>query len=363
MSHGQSWLPYARSIPLRRAVDCSFHYSPDSGATCSTFAEAWGISEDDLKALNPGIKCPNVDIEGSYCVIGSVTDGNDDPLPTAVSPKSIVPASTKVTSGIKITATLVKPTVTQQPSATKQPSGNGIKTLDAIQEGMANGIKTPEAIQEGMVSNCNKWHFIGEKTTCQGIINYNKISLADFIKWNPAVGKDCSGLWKDTNACVGVIGSTPSPTTAVKSSPTITTPANGIKTPSPIQDGMVSNCNKSHFIKDTTTCQGIVDYNKITLTDFIKWNPAVGKDCSGLWKGTNACVGVVGFKPQPTATAPSNGVKTPLPIQEGMVKNCVKFHYISSSTTCQALLKYDKITMEQFFNGLWKDINAYIGVK
>ncbi|SPJ89608.1 uncharacterized protein FTOL_12969 [Fusarium torulosum] len=441
-------LPYARSIPARRAVNCVFDTSPDSRATCATFAEAWGVSEEDLKALNPGIKCPNLDTEGSYCVIGSVTDGDDEPSPTAVGPKSTVPASTKVTSVIKTTATPVKPTVTQQPSTTKQPSGNGIKTPDAIQEGMVtncnkfhyvspttscqgilnynkisladffkwnpavgkdcsglwadtnacvgvigstpslttttkpkpvttttkgNGIKTPEAIQEGMVPNCNKWHFVGDKTTCQGIIDYNKISLADFIKWNPAVGKDCSQLWKGTSACVGVIGSTPSPTTAVKPSPTVTTPANGIKTPLPIQDGMVSNCNKWHFVKDTTTCQGIVDYNNITLADFIKWNPAVGKDCSGLWKGTNACVGVVGSKPQPTATAPSNGVKTPLPIQEGMVKNCVKFHYISSSTTCQALLKYDKITMEQFFkwnpavkkdcSGLWKDTNACVGVK
>jgi hypothetical protein len=101
-------------------------------------------------------------------VIGSVTDGDDDPSPTAVGPKSTVPASTKVTSGIKTTATPVKPTVTQQPSATKQPSGNGIKTLDAI--------------QEGMVTNCNKFHYVSPTTSCQGILNYNKISLTEFFK-------------------------------------------------------------------------------------------------------------------------------------------------------------------------------------
>ncbi|KAM0443355.1 hypothetical protein ACHAQK_003718 [Fusarium lateritium] len=136
---------------------------------------------------------------------------------------------------------------------------------------------------------------------------------------------------------------------------------------------MVANCNKFHEVKDTTTCQGIIEYNKITLADFIKWNPAVGKDCSGLWKGTSACVGVVGSKPQPTATAPSNGIKTPSPIQDGMVKNCVTFHHVTSTTTCQALLKYRNITMEQFFkwnpavkkdcSGLWKDTHACVAVK
>ncbi|KAM0492503.1 hypothetical protein ACHAP8_009858 [Fusarium lateritium] len=352
-------LPYARSIPSRRGVDCSFYTSPDSGATCATFADAWGISEDDLKALNSGIKCPSIDTKTTYCVIGSVNDDPDEPSPTAVVPKSTAPASTKVTSVIKTTPTAVSPTVPQKPSPTKQPSGNG--------------VKTPEAIQEGMVANCNKFHKVKDTTTCQGILDYNKITLADFIKWNPAVGKDCTGLWKGTSACVGVIGSTPSPTGAAKPSPTKTTPGNGIETPDAIQDGMVANCNKFHKVKDTTTCQGILDYNKITLADFVKWNPAVGKDCTGLWKDTSACVGVIGSKPQPTATAPSNGIKTPSPIQDGMVKNCVTFHHVTSTTTCQALLKYRKITMEQFFkwnpavkkdcSGLWKDTHACVAVK
>ncbi|KIL88359.1 hypothetical protein FAVG1_08438 [Fusarium avenaceum] len=353
-------VPYALSIPSRRAVDCTFRTSPDSGATCATFAEPWGISEDSLKALNPGIKCPDIDTEGSYCVIGSLIDGDDESTPTAVGPKSTVPASTKVASVIKTTATAIKPTVTQKPSTTKQPSGNG--------------IKTPDPIQEVMVTNCNKFHYVSPTTSCQGILNQNKISLADFFKWNPAIGEDCSQLWAGTNACIGVIGFTPSLTTTTNPKPaTTTTKGNGIKTPEPIQEGMVSNCNKWHFIGEKTTCQGIIDYNKITLADFIKWNPAVGEGCNKLWKGTNACVGVVGSEPRPTATAPSNGIKTPLPIQDGMVKNCVTFHYISSTTTCQALLNYRKITMEQFFkwnpavkkdcSGLWKDTNACVGVK
>ncbi|KAJ4248492.1 hypothetical protein NW762_012830 [Fusarium torreyae] len=393
-------LPYALHIPFRRAVECGFSTSADSGATCSSFASDWGLTVDVLKSLNPGISCPDLDADGFYCVVGTV---NDDPPPTA-GPSSAAGVSTRVSSSS--TTTTSKSTVVDKPSPTKGSSGNG--------------IETPSPIQDGMVANCNKWHYVQSTTTCQGILNYDKISLADFVKWNPAAGKDCSGMWKETyacvgvvgssssptttakapatttksgdgistpepiqegmlancnkfhlvidtttcqgiltydkisladfstNACVGVIGSTPSLTTTTKPKPaTTTTKGNGITTPTPIQAGMVSNCNKFHLVGDSTTCQGILDYDKISLADFVKWNPAVGKDCGGLWKGTHACVGVVGSKPTPTKDS-GNGVTTPTPTQAGMVKNCSKFHFIGTTTTCQGVLKYDKITLAQF---------------
>ncbi|KAF4986554.1 hypothetical protein FGRMN_10782 [Fusarium graminum] len=327
------YLPHALHIPSRRGVACAFGTSPEQGETCSAFASTWGITEDALKSLNPGIKCPDIDPNSSYCVAGSV---NDDEEPTAPSSNPIDTATTS--------------TLTQEPSPTRVTSGNG--------------IETPGPIQEGMVANCNKFHFISPTTTCQDVLNYNKISLEDFAKWNPAVGKDCSGLWKGTNACVGVIGFTPSPTTT-------TAKGNGITTPTPIQEGMVSNCNKFYFVQSTTTCQGILTYNKISLADFVKWNPAVGKDCTGLWKGTNACVGVVGFNPSPTTTT-GNGIATPTPIQVGMVKNCVKFYFIGPHTTCQGVLNDNKISLADFAkwnpavgkdcSGLWKGTNACVAV-
>lgn len=351
-------LPSALHIPSRRAVDCGFATSADSGATCSSFADEWGLTVDELKSLNPGIRCPDIDTDGLYCVVGTV---NDDEPTTAVT-SSTARVSTRVPSSSTTTTSMptatVNPTVTVKPSPTQEPG---------------NGIETPSPIQEGMVSNCNKFHLISPTTTCEGVLNYHKISLADFVKWNPAVGKDCSGLWKGTNACVGVIGFIPTLTMTTKPKPpaTTTTKGNGISTPTPIQEGMVTNCNKFHLISPTTTCQGVLNYHKISLADFVKWNPAVGKDCGGLWAGTNACVGVVGDKPSPTTTA-GNGVTTPTPIQAGMVKNCIKFHYISPTTTCQGVLSYNKITMEQFAkwnpavgkdcSGLWKETHACVAV-
>ncbi|KAI8692010.1 hypothetical protein NCS56_00195500 [Fusarium sp. Ph1] len=162
---------------------CGFVTSADSGATCLSFAGEWGLTVDELKSLNPGISCPDIDTDGLYCVVGTV---NDDEPATVVS-SSTAYVSTRVSSSS--TTTTSKPTVTVKPFPTQEPG---------------NGIETPSPIQEGMVSNCNKFHLISPTTTCEGVLNYHKISLADFVKWNPAVGKDCSGLWKETHACVAV---------------------------------------------------------------------------------------------------------------------------------------------------------------
>ncbi|KAL0929844.1 LysM domain-containing protein [Colletotrichum truncatum] len=245
-------------------------------------------------------------------------------------------------------------TTTARPSTTTKP---------------ANGIETPSPIQAGMVKNCNKFHDIKETTTCANLLSYNKITLADLYKWNPGVKSDCTGLQAGTWACVGVIGGSTTPAPP----PTTTKPANGIDTPSPIQSGMVKNCNKFHNIKSTTTCANLLSYNKITLADLYKWNPGVKSDCTGLQADTWACVGVIGGTNKPTTTTKAgNGVATPTPIQAGMTKNCKKFHFIKSTTTCENLLSYNKITMAQLFawnpavkkdcTGLWEDTWACVGV-
>ncbi|WAO97001.1 Hypothetical protein NCS54_01469900 [Fusarium falciforme] len=207
----------------------------------------------------------------------------------------------------------------------------------------ANGIKTPEPIQNGMVKNCEKFHQIKSTTTCTSIENYYNLPLATFLSWNPAVGEDCTHLLTDYWVCIATVGWKPPTKTTTKAPATTTKASNGINTPSPIQPGMVSNCNKFHPVKTTTTCDSIQNYYKISLADFIKWNPAVGSNCKDLWADYNVCVGVFGGTP----TKPDNGVKTPAPIQSGMVSNCKKFHQVASKTTCASIQNYYKITMAQ----------------
>lgn len=143
---------------------------------------------------------------------------------------------------------------------------------------------------------------------CDQVTRDNKIALADFIKWNPSVKSDCTGMQADVNVCVGVIGG---------STPTPTTPSNGVETPQPTQPGMVSNCNKFHWISPGDRCAQITSYEQISLADLFNWNPSVKSDCTGMQASVYVCVGVIGgTAPTPTTSA-GNGIQTPQPTQPG----------------------------------------------
>ncbi|KAF5627492.1 hypothetical protein F52700_8418 [Fusarium sp. NRRL 52700] len=278
-------LPYAFATPYRRDVGCKYETSPLPGQTCEIFAEYWSITLAEFKALNPGINCPKLDPVDSYCVKGAA--GETEPADAESKPTK--PTSAPGPSYYKI------PEAPPGLDSNSVPNSDGESSArPAIPEKPSpadgNSIQTPEPIQEGMVSNCNKFHFVSPTTTCQGVLDYYKISLSDFTKWNPAVGEDCTNMWAGTNACVRVKGYTSSPTRDIK--PNLVA-NNGFAKPSPIQAGLVKNCVKFHYIGAGTTCQEVLHHYKITMAQFAQWNPAVGKDCNTLWKGTYACVAAV----------------------------------------------------------------------
>ncbi|KAJ4184126.1 hypothetical protein NW767_012172 [Fusarium falciforme] len=296
--------------------NCNKFHIIGKTTTCQGIADYNKISISDFYKWNAGIKsdCSNLEL-GSYACAGIIAS-------------------------------------TSQPTTTAKPTTTG------------NGVSTPTPIQSGMVSNCNKFHIVGKTTTCQGIADYNKISISDFYKWNAGIKSDCSNLELGAYACAGVIEASQPVTT-----PKPTTTGNGISTPTPIQSGMVSNCNKFHVIGKTTTCQGIVDYNKITMANFLKWNTGVNSGCTNLGLGNHMCVGVIaGSEPTPTKT--TGGVVTPTPTQAGMIQGCTKFHPVSSTTTCEGILNYNKISLAQFYkwnpavksdcSNLWKDTYACV---
>lgn len=303
--------------------NCNKFARIQSTTTCESIANYYKISMEDILKWNTGFNkaCTNLWLDTYACV--GVIGGGSNP-----------PPSTTTSAG--------------------------------------NGIATPTPTQSGMVSNCNKFARIQSTTTCESIANYYKISLADILKWNTGFNKDCTNLWLDTYACVGVIGggSSPPPTT------TTSRPGNGVATPTPTQPGMVSNCNKFARIQSTTTCSSIASYYKISLADILKWNTGYNKDCTNLWLDTYACVGVIGggSSPPPTTTTsrPGNGVATPTPTQPGMVSNCNKFARIQSTTTCQSIADYYKISIANIrkwntginsaCTNLWLDTYACVGV-
>ncbi|KAH8898728.1 hypothetical protein GQ53DRAFT_635263, partial [Thozetella sp. PMI_491] len=231
-----------------------------------------------------------------------------------------------------------------------------------------NGVTTPVPTQDGMVKNCNKFHFVAKGQACATVISLYSISLAQFVQWNPAAKSDCTGLWAETYACVGVIGGIVSTTITAS---TTTPVGNGIATPTPTQPDMVGNCNEFYFVVSGDSCASIASKSGISLDDLITWNPSVGgASCKRLWLSAYVCISVIGYSPTPTQ--PGNGVATPTPIQDGMATSCKTFHFVTAGQTYDTIVAIYHITTAQFISwnpavgssctGLWAGTYACVSV-
>ncbi|KAF9769923.1 hypothetical protein IL306_012580 [Fusarium sp. DS 682] len=200
----------------------------------------------------------------------------------------------------------------------------------------ATANKVPEPHQPGIVANCKTYCLVKKGETCSEVASKNKISLSEFLEWNPKAGDDCSNLWANAYACVSV--------SETKGSSSAKPPT---KKYSPTQAGIAKNCNKYYQVQKSTTCKSIEHNYKLSFADFYKWNPAVGKHCQSLPKvGYWVCVGVA-----PTQTTPTkgNGDKTPSPVQKGITKSCNKYHLVPKGSTCSSVASDFKIDLANFY--------------
>lgn len=234
-----------------------------------------------------------------------------------------------------------------------------------------NGVETPLPTQPGMVDDCDDFYFVEVGDSCAAIALEHGISQAQFVEWNPSVGSDCAGLWADAYVCVGRIGATPTTTTT-----TTTSAGNGITTPTPTQPGMIGNCDDFYLVQPGDTCAAIASSHGISQTQFQNYNPSVGADCSGLGANAYVCVHRIGTptNPDPTTTTTSsgNGVATPTPIQDGMVSNCGRFHFVVQGDICASIAATYGITTANFVrwnpavkndcSGLWAETYACVGL-
>ena len=150
----------------------------------------------------------------------------------------------------------------------------------------------PGPTQSGIAPNCNRWAMQKDGVYCADMATKASITLDQLYAWNPAVGKDCSGLWAGYAYCVGVIGVSSSPSaTMTKTTSTSSTPS-GLPPPGPTQPGIVPNCKKWVLQKSGVYCYDMAVAAGITLDQFVAWNPAVKKDCSGVWANYAYCVGI-----------------------------------------------------------------------
>ncbi|KAH8812335.1 hypothetical protein F5884DRAFT_843633 [Xylogone sp. PMI_703] len=203
-----------------------------------------------------------------------------------------------------------------------------------------NGVSTPSPIQTGMVSNCNSFYLVQPGDQCTVIASNHGISLQTFYSYNPAVGSTCAFLIAGDYVCVSVLGGTTLTTT--------TTPGNGIVTPTPIQSGMVGNCNSFYLVASGDQCATIASSHGISLTNFDAWNPLINSECSNLIAGDYVCIGAVGFTTTKTTTTSGNGISTPEPIQTGMVKNCNTFYLVKSGDQCATIASSHGISLANF---------------
>ena len=132
-----------------------------------------------------------------------------------------------------------------------------------------------------MVTNCNRFYKVQKGDTCGAIASKQGVTVAQLAQWNKGIGGTaCTGMWAGYYLCTGVSGGS------------TTQPAPSNPTPQPIQEGMVKNCKKFHLVKSGQNCATISSQYGIALANFLKWNPAAGSNCQGLWANTYACVGL-----------------------------------------------------------------------
>ena len=127
--------------------------------------------------------------------------------------------------------------------------------------------------------------------------------------------------------------------TATTTAPPTTTTAGptGVVTPTPIQGGVISTCNKFAKAASGEYCSLFADNNSITTAQLYLWNTVLGsngQNCdSSFWADEYYCVGVSGTSP-PATTTSTTPVQTPSPIQDGVVANCNKFALAPAGSYC-----------------------------
>ncbi|KAJ0361672.1 hypothetical protein COL26b_013646 [Colletotrichum chrysophilum] len=188
---------------------CQRFHLVESGNTCDAITTQYGISLSDFYEWNPAVGSACSGLWLGYYVCIAVPG-------TSTRPPSVTPTAT-------------------------------------------SGPSPPSPTQAGLIESCNKFHLVESGNTCEIVANQYGISLANFYRWNPAVGSACTGLWLGYYVCVGVPGMSPQPTPTTSTS----APPTG---PTPTQAGIVTNCNRWYQAVSGDFCQKIVDTHNGAFT-------------------------------------------------------------------------------------------------
>ncbi|KAL5087856.1 hypothetical protein Trisim1_007507 [Trichoderma cf. simile WF8] len=320
----QLHLTRAMILAPRQQVTCSFATAASSGDTCDSFASEWGLTEQTFESLNPGVSCPSLVAGQNYCVVGTVSSAP----PSSSFSSQLSTSSSSSALPAKTSSTLV--------TSTRVSTTSSSTTSDQPQ-------------QTGTAANCNKFYLVQPGDSCPAIESEFGISMSQFITWNPSVNTGCTNIIAGYYYCVGVPGASKVTTTTTSTKTT----GNGISTPTPIQTGMTTSCNKFYLVQSGDSCAVIATTYNVPLATFYSWNPAVGSSCATLDVGYYVCVDAIGYTPPKTTTTTTkktsttssgNGITTPTPFETGMVNNCKKFYLVKSGDSCATIATSQKTT-------------------
>ncbi|KAK4140676.1 uncharacterized protein C8A04DRAFT_14700 [Dichotomopilus funicola] len=227
-------------------------------------------------------------------------------------------------------------------------------------------IPTPRAA--GETPDCTQWDLAESYSTCDDFVEMFWLTNAEFYEMNPSTGEDCDGLVPGTYYCVSTLPggaiepddpleeTTSQSGTVTSTSKTVTSTATSghISTPSPIQTGMVKNCNLFYKVVADDGCYDIAQAQHIALDDLYAWNPAVGTSCEGLQANVYICVGVAATATTTTTATKTTGtgsgtVVTPTPTQTGIVDDCRSFYLVVADDTCYDIAQQHGILLDSFY--------------
>ncbi|GKZ35782.1 hypothetical protein AbraIFM66950_006577 [Aspergillus brasiliensis] len=190
-------------------IECSFTRAASTCDTCESLADAWGLSVESLKQLNPGITCPGLDTSKSYCVIGTVND--DVPsttLTTTMSMTTTSKASDPTTTSSTASAPTNSPTM---PDCTNLwldyyvcVHVPGATTTTPAAPDPTNDPSGPTPQLPGIVEDCKSFHLVKDGGNCYSISSDAGITLAQLRQWNTEIDAACNNLWLGYYVCIGV---------------------------------------------------------------------------------------------------------------------------------------------------------------
>ncbi|KAF3183739.1 hypothetical protein TWF225_006198 [Orbilia oligospora] len=228
----------------------------------------------------------------------------------------------------------------------------------------------------GTAPNCITFAYFRAADTCDTFLDrYSSTGLtkAKLILWNTLLQSDCSGLSdiRGHNICIAIdptmtltTTSRTSSTSASTLSTRTTSASPTIVTPLPTQPGMIAGCTFFYLIEFGEFCDAVVqnlieDFPDLTVAKLIYWNPAVGPDCDGIYRGTYICVqgpappisstttttrssSTTTTSSRTTTTSSTSATSTtaftyPTP-SSGTAPNCIKLAYFRSTDTCDTFI-------------------------